>query len=105
MKKQVKTLYFKRRMRYNKSIEIVKQESEVTKMTDPKKYFEKNGFIYGDSYKFEFGKWSHHITKFESWKEAQEWLHTEEEDFREREFITATEAKKHGYKDQCYSMR
>lgn len=55
-------------------------------------YFEKNGFIYGDSYKYEFGRWSHLVCKFTNLKEAYEWLHKEQYDFRTRELISKTEA-------------
>ena len=68
-------------------------------MKNAKGYFEKNGFIFGDSYKFEFGRFSHNIYKFTNFEEAKKWLHTEEYDFREREFISKTEAKKYGYRE------
>ena len=68
-------------------------------MKNARNYFEKNGFIYGDSYKYEFGHWSHNVKKFENFEEAEKWLETEEYDFRERELISKTEAKKYGYKD------
>ena len=61
-------------------------------------YFNKNGFIFGDSAKYEFGCWYHHILKFTDFEEAIKWLHTEEYDFRERELISLTTAKKYGYK-------
>lgn len=64
-------------------------------MKNYKNYFEKNGFIYGDSYKYEFGEWSHHIYKFTNLEKAEKWLRTEEYDFREREFISKTEARKY----------
>lgn len=66
-------------------------------MKNAKAYFDKNGFIFGDSAKFNFGKWSHRITKFTDWEKAENWLQTEEYDFRERELISKTEAKKYGY--------
>lgn len=59
-------------------------------------YFKKNGYIYGDSAKCNFWGWSHRLWKFTDWDDAQEWLHTEEYDFRERELISRTEAKKRG---------
>lgn len=67
-------------------------------MKNPKNYFEKNGFIYGDSYKYDFGVWKHKIRKFTNYEEAQAWLNTKECDFRTRELISKTEAKKYGYK-------
>lgn len=60
--------------------------------TDPKKYFEKNGFIYGDSWKYDFGSYHHNVKKFTDYNKAIEWLNTEEYDFRTREFITKSEA-------------
>lgn len=63
-------------------------------MKNPKKYFEKNGIIYGDSYKYEFGKYHHCIYEFKNWKAAEEWLKTEQYEFRTRELISKTEYKK-----------
>ena len=52
---------------------------------NPEKYIEKNGFIYGVSYKFEFGKFDfNRIQKFTNLEDAEKWLHTEEYDFRTR---------------------
>ena len=59
-----------------------------------KKYFEKNGFVYGVSSKFNFGKWEHKIYKFTNYESAQKWLNTEEHDFRERELCSKTKAIK-----------
>lgn len=63
-----------------------------------KTYFDKNGFIFGDSYKYGFGRWIHNIVKFTDWEKANAWLHTEQYDFRTRELITKTEAKRRGYR-------
>lgn len=68
-------------------------------MKNYKAYFKKNGFIFGDSYKYDFGRWNHHIVKFTDLELAEKWLITEEYNFRTREFISATEAKKNGYKE------
>lgn len=65
-------------------------------MKNPKNYFEKNGFIYGDSYKYSFGGWEHRVQKFDSYEDAEKWLYTEEYDFRTRELISKTEARKYG---------
>ena len=55
---------------------------------NPEKYIEKNGFIYGVSYKFEFGKFDfNRIQKFTNLEDAEKWLHTEEYEFRIRESI------------------
>lgn len=56
------------------------------------KYFDKNGFIYGVSSKYDFGKWNHRVRKFTNLEEANEWLNTEERDFRERELMSKSRA-------------
>lgn len=61
---------------------------------NPKKYFERYGYIYGDSYKFLFWFWSHKVVKFTNFRDAEDWLNTEENGFRNREFITKAEARK-----------
>lgn len=66
-------------------------------MKNYEKYFAKNGYIYGDSYKYDFGRWIHNIRKFTDLAEAEDWLTTEQHDFRTREFISKTTAKKLGY--------
>ena len=69
-------------------------------MKNTKNYFEKNGFIVGDSCKCtnaNRNEWSHRVKKFTDYDEFLKWLHTEEYDFREREAITKTEAKRLGY--------
>ncbi len=63
-------------------------------MKNYEKYFEKNGKIYGVSSKFSFGRWEHYGYCFRSLEEAEEWLHTEEYDFRERELMSKTAAEK-----------
>lgn len=51
------------------------------------------GIAYGVSSKYEFGAWSHVVYgPFESEDQANEWLHTEEYDFRERELMSKTAA-------------
>lgn len=65
---------------------------------DYRKYFKRYGCLYGDSYKYEFGRWNHRISKFDNLEEAEKWFVTEQYDFRTREFITKTEAKSYGYK-------
>ena len=67
---------------------------------NPKKYFEKHGYIYGDSYAFAFGIWSHNVRKFTNYEDAVLWLRQEEFGFRTREFITKTEAIKLGYTEK-----
>ena len=61
-------------------------------MRNARKYFDKNGFIYGNSYKFNFGRMENNIIKFTDFTEAEEWLNREQYDFRNREFISKTEA-------------
>lgn len=70
-------------------------------MKNAENYFKKNGFIYGDSWKYEFGQYTHHIKCFKDFDEALNWLNTEEYDFRTREFISKTEALKLGYRNDC----
>lgn len=48
--------------------------------------------IYGVSSKYEFGKWRHNVYVFTTKEAADEWLNTEEYDFRERELMTKTAA-------------
>lgn len=50
--------------------------------------------IYGVSSKFNFGAWDHRVYVFDDKEKAQEWLHTEEYDFRERELMSKTAAVK-----------
>lgn len=35
-------------------------------MRNARNYFEKNSFVYGDSSKFNFGRWEHDVYKFTS---------------------------------------
>lgn len=55
-------------------------------------YFARTGAIYGVSSKYNFGAWSHLVYKFENLSEAEEWLYTEEYDFRERELMSKSAA-------------
>lgn len=43
--------------------------------------------IYGVSSKCNFGEWEHTVYHFSDMETATEWLHTEENDFREREIM------------------
>ena len=56
-------------------------------------FFEKNGYIYGVSSKYEFKEWHHKLYKFTSLEKAEEWLHTEQFDFRERELCDKKRAE------------
>lgn len=47
---------------------------------------------YGVSSKYNFGKWDHVVYCFDTEEQAQEWLHKEEYDFRERELMSKTAA-------------
>ena len=58
-------------------------------------YFGKNGVVYGISSKFEFGNWNCYIKKFNNFEEAEEWLNTEEYDFRERELCSLSKIKRY----------
>ena len=62
---------------------------------DYKKYFEKNGCIYGVSKKYGFGKWTGYYRKFTNLDEAEKWLDTEEYDFRTRELCSKTRAREY----------
>lgn len=48
--------------------------------------------IYGVSSKMDFGIWSHRLFVFDTQAEADEWLETEEYDFRERSLMNRAEA-------------
>lgn len=67
------------------------------KVMKAEKYFEKNGFIYGVSEKFAFGRWNGYARKFTDLEEAYKWLGTEEYDFRERSLVSKTDVKKSKY--------
>lgn len=49
--------------------------------------------MYGVSSKYNFGGWSHVVYgPFKTEEQAQDWLNTEEYDFRERELMSKTAA-------------
>lgn len=48
--------------------------------------------VHGVSSRYEFGNWKHAVYVFSDKEKAEEWLHTEEYDFREREIMTKTAA-------------
>lgn len=49
--------------------------------------------MYGVSSKYNFGEWNHIVYgPFETESQAQEWLQTEEYDFRERELMSKSAA-------------
>ena len=76
-------------------------------MKNYENYFNKNGFIYGVSSKFEFNEWHHAVTKFTDLKKAEKWLETEQYDFRERELCSKTQAIKYAGKkaiDNAYEV-
>ena len=45
--------------------------------------------IIGVSSKYQFGAWEHKAVKFENMADAEKWLETEENDFRERSLFTS----------------
>ncbi len=50
---------------------------------------------YGVSSKYDFGQWNHIVYgPFETEEQAENWLHTEESDFRERELMSKSAAIK-----------
>lgn len=54
----------------------------------------KNKKIYGVSSKCEYGRWNHYVVVFDDQTQAEEWLHTEEYDFRTRELMTKAKAER-----------
>ena len=66
---------------------------------DYEKYFAKNGCIYGVSEKFGFGKWTGYSKKFTNLAEAEEWLYTQEYDFRTRRLCSKTRANKYAIQE------
>lgn len=48
--------------------------------------------IYGVSSKYEFKRWHHAVYYFRNEKAAEKWLHTQENDFREREIMDSKDA-------------
>lgn len=60
-----------------------------------KNYCKKNGFIYGVSSKFEFGRWNYCFYKFTEYESALKWLDTEEYNFRERELMSKSKFVKY----------
>lgn len=50
--------------------------------------------LYGVSSKYMFGYWNHQVYTFEDDDEAEKWLHSEEQNFRERELMSKTKAIK-----------
>lgn len=62
-------------------------------------YFKKNGYIYGVSEKFSFCRLTGYAKKFDSMEKANEWLVTEEGDFRTRSLVSKTYAKRYGLRE------
>ena len=58
----------------------------------PENYFKKNGYIYGVSSKYYFGRWTGYVKRFENMETAKKWLNTEEYDFLERELCSRSKA-------------
>ena len=59
-------------------------------------YLQKNGIVYGVSSRCFNGTWEHcDIYAFDNYESAQEWLNTEEYDFKERELCSRTKAVKY----------
>lgn len=63
-------------------------------------YFEKNGFIYGVSEKYSYGKWRGYAIKFDNLDKANKWLNREERDFRIRSLVSKSYVLKNKY-DVC----
>ena len=62
-------------------------------------YFKKNGYIYGVSEKFNFGRLTGYAKKFDSMEKANEWLATEEGDFRTRSLVSKTYARRYNLRE------
>ena len=67
-------------------------------MRDAKKYFYRNGYVFGSITNFEHDNCSRQVCKFTNWKDAQMWLDAAENAYQKRELVTKTEALKYGYK-------
>lgn len=85
---------------YNKIIDRANEPIRRKKIMKAEAYFKKNGTIYGVSGKYEFGEWKvKDAYSFSSIEEANEFLETEEGDFRERELVSKSELIKRCGKD------
>lgn len=74
-------------------IETMKCFKKYYKIKGEKKIMTKRK-VYGVSSKFDFGKWEHEVYVFPTRVEAENWLNSEEYDFRDREIMTKTAAIK-----------
>ena len=54
----------------------------------------KNEKIYGVSSKYNAGRWDCYVVVCDDQKQAEEWLNTEEYDFRERELMSRAKAER-----------
>lgn len=63
-----------------------------------KKYFEKNGFVYGVSVRFNFGLFIGYAIKFTNLENAEKWLDKEEYDFREKMLVSKSALKNYTVK-------
>ena len=68
-----------------------KRKGEITMTLE--EIFERDGEIYGVSYKYEHG-WRGYVLCFDDLQQAIDWINTEQYDFRERQL---------GSKDHCCS--
>ena len=50
--------------------------------------------IYGVSSKYNAGRWDRYVVVFDDQTQAEEWLHTEEYDFRTRELMSRAKAER-----------
>ncbi len=67
-------------------------------MRDAKKYFYRNGYVYGSITNSEHDNCSRQIHRFTNWKDVQIWLNAVENTNQKRELLTKTEALKYGFK-------
>ena len=67
----------------------------MTAKTSLKRY----GYIIIESYRYEFGNWEYHHCIAKTEEEADKILHTDECGFWEREIVSKSEAKLHGWRE------
>lgn len=67
-------------------------------MKDAKKYFNRNGYVYGGVTNFDHERCSRQTFRFSNWEEVQLWLDAAENSNQKRELLTKSEALKYGFK-------
>ena len=67
-------------------------------MRDAKKYFNRNGYVYGGVTNYEHENCSHQTFRFTNWQEAKIWFDAVENANQKRELLTKSKALKYGFK-------